>query len=303
MANYFFPCLILVPRFDDISLKFGNIIVHRRLWDTSTFDLATLETKHVLHLPYQLMDVFLRACHIEIEINGHSQRDAAFNEMQLIRTLLYLRGVSPFMIPFATTHSINDYSGINSRDSDSLRDKLPEALKKGLTSESGTLEAWYCDRTWTLVRDASVIDVNPESFASVTSQLTSWRNIEREYPTVNIVRRLFNFAPMIPDDGASILQIWQGIESLFPSVQTEVTFRLALLISQLCSPIQQRTATYKEAKRLYITRSKITHGALAKISDGAWATHWAMLRLCLRAILVRGKLPGEEELMSELMPE
>jgi hypothetical protein len=303
MTAYFFPCLILVPKFEGNSLKFAGITVHRRLWETSTFDLATLETKHVLHLPYQLMDVYLRACHLEIEIRGDLVRDEVIDEMQMIRALLYLRGVTPFMIPFVTTHSINDYSGINSRDSELLRDKLPDGVKEGLRSGDGTLEAWYCDRTWTLIRDASSIDITSEVFAAVTSELDRWKQVERDHPIVNIVRRLFNFAPMIPDDAASILQMWQGIESLFPSIQTEVTFRIALFVAQLCFPLQQRSKTYKEAKILYSTRSKIAHGASAMIRDGDWAATWALLRLCLRAVLVRGKLPCEEELMFELLPE
>ena len=108
---------------------------------------------------------------------------------------------------------------------------------------------------------------------------------------------------MIPDDEASILQMWQGIESLFPSIQSEVTFRLALLISQLCCSVQARRTTYKEAKVLYKTRSQISHGAGSKVDAGDWTAAWALMRLCLRAVLVRGKLPTEEDLMSELMPE
>ena len=303
VTAFFFPCLLLIPKFEGASLTSGNMVIRKRLWDTTTFDLATLATKHILHLPYQLIDIFLRSCNLEIEVNGHLHHADAFDEMQMLRTLLYLRGVSAFMIPFVTTHSINDYSGINSRDSDLLAKKLPEALKHGLTSAEGKLEAWYCDRTWTLIHHVSSLEIGEDCFTAVISQLDTWKAIEKEYPIVNIVRRLFNFAPMIPDDEASILQMWQGIESLFPSIQSEVTFRLALLISQLCCSVQARRTTYKEAKVLYKTRSQISHGAGSKVDAGDWTAAWALMRLCLRAVLVRGKLPTEEELMSELMPE
>ncbi len=249
MTSYFFPCLALMPSFHGNSLEFGNISVHKRLWDTSIFDLATLETKHTLHLPYQLMDIYLKSCNIEIELKSDLDIAGAIDELQMLRALLYLDGSVPFMVPFCTTYSINEYSGINSRDSESLRETMNEGLKNGLTSDRGRFEAWYCDRTWTLIRDAGTRDVTSATFADISADLEKWKCIENDYPIVNIVRRLFNSAPMIPDSAASVLQIWQGIESLFPTIHTEVTFRIALLIAQLCSPLEKRVPYTRKRSR------------------------------------------------------
>ena len=59
---FYFPLLFLVPGFPDDAVDTGPFQIAKRRWDTSTFDLATLATKHKLHLPYQAMDVFLSRC-------------------------------------------------------------------------------------------------------------------------------------------------------------------------------------------------------------------------------------------------
>ena len=90
----------------------------------SLFDFATLATKHRLHLPYQAMDVFLSRCNVELCVSGKQSLAGANEAFQKLRLSLYSSGVSPFLCPFVTTYSINDYSGINSRDSETLRAKM-----------------------------------------------------------------------------------------------------------------------------------------------------------------------------------
>ena len=302
MASYFFPILSLIPKFDVSTLDCGEFRVHRRLRSTSIFDLATLSTRHSLHLPYQLMDLYLSGCNLEVEILGSSDHEEALNLVQIIRSLLYLRGVFPFVIPFVTTHSINQYSGINSRDSELLRLKLPESERTGLTSETGNVEAWPADLTLQVISFTGIRETPAQMWTDVGGELPLWKTLESQFHVLNLARRLLNSAPMIPDLGASILGIWQGIESLFPSVTTEVSFRLALLVSQLCAPLRNPGETFRETKKKYGVRSKIAHGSCPKSNADDWTGAWVSLCACLRGVVERKKLPTEEELLSELLP-
>lgn len=53
-ARFHFPVMALAPGFDESALESPPFRLMRRAWDVSIFDLATLATKHRLHLPYQL---------------------------------------------------------------------------------------------------------------------------------------------------------------------------------------------------------------------------------------------------------
>lgn len=109
-------------------------------------------------------------------------------------------------------------------------------------------------------------------------------------------------APAIPDLSSSLLHVWQGIEALFASVSSEVSFRLALSISQLCAPVRSdRLMTYEEAKRGYGRRSRAAHGSGDKLDHRDWVGAWDLLILCLSACLARGGLPTEEMLTRELL--
>jgi hypothetical protein len=141
LQSYYFPLLFLEPEVSFISATQSPFRLTRRRWTTSTFDLATLATKHRLHLAYQLMDVLLGHCHLELQVDA-VDREQAIESLSAILLGLYMHGVSPTLAPFVTTHSINEYSGINSRDSEGLRAKLPPELQEGLTSTTATIEAW-----------------------------------------------------------------------------------------------------------------------------------------------------------------
>ncbi len=109
---------------------------------------------------------------------------------------------------------------------------------------------------------------------------------------------------MIPDAGSSILHMWQALESLFPNVNAELSFRLSLLISQLCAGLDPPSGMYKQAKAAYNVRSKIAHGAYSKNTTGSDVSNaWWILRRCLEAIIQREELPTEEKLFEELLDD
>ena len=97
------------------------------------------------------MDVYLNLCNLELELLTDEGFDRARQDVEIVRALLYFDGVSPFVIPYGATHTINEYSGINSRDSESLREKLPDELKHGLTSDKGVVGAWPIDLAMTFL--------------------------------------------------------------------------------------------------------------------------------------------------------
>lgn len=140
MRKYHFPLLMLTPEFDQ-SVTHGPYELSRRAWDTSIFDLATLASRHQLHLPYQLMDVLLARCNVELAVSGAASLDEAIASLRAFRAGLYVSGVSPFLCPFVTSESVNLYSGINERDSALARGKTPK-ISSSFSSESGKLEAW-----------------------------------------------------------------------------------------------------------------------------------------------------------------
>jgi hypothetical protein len=110
-------------------------------------------------------------------------------------------------------------------------------------------------------------------------------------------------APMIPDVGSSILHVWQALESLF-NVNGELSFRLSLLISQLCGVLEIPSGMYRRAKTAYDVRSKIAHGKAPKNMTGKeWFTAWLILTTCLRAIIEREELPSESDLFAELLDD
>src|SRR3954464_14052814 len=109
MPSFFFPCTTIIPNFEQDSVGFGPITVHKRLWQTSIFDLATLESRHSLHLPRPLMELFLNHSNLEMEIRANNREDAQ-HIARVLQVMFYLQDTSTFLMPLRTSHSYNDYS-------------------------------------------------------------------------------------------------------------------------------------------------------------------------------------------------
>src|SRR5436305_4974255 len=93
---FYYPLLFLTPDFEELAVEAGGFLLSKRQWQTSTFDLATLATRHKLHLPYQVMDVFLSRCNLEVAVVDCDEVEAATEKLQNLRLALYAEGVSPF---------------------------------------------------------------------------------------------------------------------------------------------------------------------------------------------------------------
>jgi hypothetical protein len=145
---FYFPLLFLRPNLEG-DLTIGQYAIAVRKWSTSTFDLATLATQHDLHIPYQVMDVMLSQCNIELAICDVTSHDQAIEHLDYFRVGAYLAGCSPFVVPFVTTKSVNEYSGINERDSALQLGETPK-VPSDFSSTSGKLSAWPVELSFSL---------------------------------------------------------------------------------------------------------------------------------------------------------
>jgi hypothetical protein len=297
--TFFFPILFLEPESDSTTVHCPPFRLAARRWETTTFDLATLATRHKLHLPYQVMDIMLGNCNLEIEVEADGLPEA----IDLLHTVMFamcLGGSSPAIAPFAVTHSVNEYSGINSRDSDLLRDKLPPELRSGIRSDTTTVEVWPVQLSFTCQLIREQIATSPEQFAAAAAAALRWRQLEAGCPELRVLRDASQSAPLLGSIDQSLLHIWCGLEALFPRVSTEVSFRVALYLAQLGSAGSRRD-TFKKVREAYNIRSRVAHGSYRAVSAPEWRSAWSVLMETGQAILARGGLPGEDELLDEFL--
>ncbi len=300
LQSYYFPLLFLKPEASFISSTQFPFRLTRRQWSTSTFDLATLATKHRLHLAYQLMDVLLGQCNFELQVDA-VDREQALESLSAILLGLYMHGVSPTLAPFVTTHSINEYSGINSRDSEGLRANLPLELQEGLTSETATIEAWPVNLSLQCLIDPSGLLVSESLFQQAATKAIKWLECESLQPALRVVRDAAQSAPMLVSSDQALLHVWCALEALFPKVSTEVTFRVALYLAQLSSPLGGRQDYFHRVRQAYNLRSRVAHGSERHIKTAAWLDTWGLLMDAGNAIVHRGRIPNEDELLQELL--
>lgn len=301
VSDFFYPLLFLMPGFEGEAVEHPPFRLARRKWETSTFDLATLATKHRLHLPYQVMDVFLSRCNAELCVSGKLSLAEANEAFQNLRVALYSSGVSPFLCPFVTTYSINEYSGINSRDSEMLKAKMYPGMEEGLTSDAGTLEAWPVELSFECIVVSDGLLVTDATFSAAATKAAVWERLLVRFPQLRAVVDATVTAPMLGNLGQSLLHIWCGLEALFPSVSTEVTFRIALYIAQLTGIGAERLSRYEAVRAAYGIRSKVAHGSKATVKLEEWNQAWGILMDCLNALQRRECLPSEQELLSEIL--
>lgn len=300
MPSYFVPLLFLRPAESTLSVSRPPFRLSTRKWTTSTFDLATLATKHHLHLPYQLMDVLLGHSNLELEIDAPDV-GAATESLTAILLGMYLSGVSPTLAPFATTHSVNDYSGINSRDSEVLRSKLPEGQRIGVTTETATVEAWPLQLSLQCMIDASKLEVSEWQFQQAATKASTWLDLESTHGALRIVRDAAHSAPTLAPPEQAFLHVWCALEALFPKVSTEVSFRIALYLAQLSAQAGQRQEYFERVRRAYNLRSRVAHGADFRLQQTDWLDSWGLLIDAGNAIVRRGRLPSDDELLAELL--
>jgi len=300
--DFYFPLLFLVPGFEGPAIDCPPFRLARRKWETSPFDLATLATRHKLHLPYQSMDVFLSSCNMELCVQGKTTVIEAIDALNTLRVALYASGVSPFLCPFATTHSINEYSGINSRDSETLRAKMYPGMEVGLKSDADTLEAWPFELSFQCALvDEGALRVTADAFVESVGKAERLGMVLLRTPQLTAVLSATIAAPTLGHLGQSLLHVWSAVEALFPTVNSELSFRLALYLAQLNEQGSKRQDYYDTVRSAYAIRSKVAHGSKANVSTEEWQQGWKILMDSINALHRRNALPSEQELLAELL--
>ncbi|WP_236210849.1 HEPN domain-containing protein [Metapseudomonas otitidis] len=299
--SYHFPVLFLTPCFEEPELDLGHFALSKRKWQTSTFDLATLATRHKLHLPYQAMDIFLVHCNLEVRVSAVATVEEAQRKFRALQIALYRAGISPFLSPFITTHSINAYSGINSRDSGLSLDKLPEEMRTGIKSGEDLVEVWPLELSFDCRTINDKRDVSDNVFYDAAKFAEEWLRVAEKNSPLHALESAMTDAPKLSSRAQSILHIWSALESIFPRVTTEASFRVALYMAQLNSNGRDRRDYHKRVKRAYDLRSKIAHGAKSDPGLSDWLEAWSLLTDSVSAIVRRGGLPSEDALLEELL--
>ena len=144
--------------------------------------------------------------------------------------------------------------------------------------------------------------ITPGVLSQAAQDVERWSRLSAAHKVLSVVQDVLTAAPFVPGPGQSLLHIWTGIEALFPTVQQEVTFRVAVYLAQLYKGSQSKRDYYRQVKKAYDVRSKIAHGSMAEADITQWATAWQILIDACSAILERGKLPSEDEILAELFP-
>ncbi|KAF0834340.1 hypothetical protein C8E84_2163 [Ornithinibacter aureus] len=107
------PVLHLVSESPDRYQTGGFAILPRR-WDVGITDWAWLAVSqhHTLEVEYQLADVLIQHCNLELVVEAPDLRSAR-GQFEWLYASLMIVGVAPFFAPFVSTHSINDFSNIS----------------------------------------------------------------------------------------------------------------------------------------------------------------------------------------------
>ncbi|MGP3725634.1 hypothetical protein [Cereibacter sphaeroides] len=302
MARFYFPLLFWIPS-SSVEVDAAPFGLHPRRWDVSVFDLYSLAAeKHPIRMTAELMQFYLRHVNLEISVDAADHAEAK-KHLDTLRAMLYIDGIMPTIAPFATSYSINEYAGMNSRSSSRLRGMLPEDMRIGITAQDSRVEGWPAELTFSVLHgedDSFSMAIHASAFMKATEAVAEWQEIEAQSKKAAILRTALAKAPLFPDRESSILFIWQALEAVFGK-GPELSFRMSISLAELCGPVAPRTETYAEAKKSYKDRSEITHGKAHNVDDKTWMRAWGLLARTIRSILRRRCIPSEDELFSELL--
>lgn len=298
--KFYFPLLGLTPSFTSERLVRAPFTLSRRLRKANLPDLSTLGAKHKLHLPFQFADALLTGCHLELCVDAPSL-DVAKRHVSQLRIGLYLNGISPFIVPFAASHSSEEYAGISSRDRPSLAARLPPELQSGPKSEDIQVEMWPHELSFSFIYLEEKAQISESAFEQAAESATTWKIMEGRQKELVAFREAAESAPMLMSASQSYLHIWCGLEALFPKVGSELSFRLSIYLAQLVDATGDRRSYHSRFKKSYDIRSKIAHGSRNNITHEEWEEAWNLLIEAGKAILIRRELPSDDALLSDLL--
>lgn len=304
MERFFSPASTIVPDYEGEEVWIDGVGIIRRRWDVSLFDWAELATKHKVRIPWTIADHLLKSCNLEISIQAPAFSEAA-RMLKTFHVMLYINGLHPFTTQMISDYSINQYAGINFRKSKHGTELLPEDLREGVSSETATVNIWrtpYTSAVW-IMKDTLDRRLTEDLLNRAVDDMHRWVRAREKNPICSLLEDVALTAPAMPLEEQSILHIWTGLEAIFPNVQTEISFRIALYLAQMQAGDGNRLAFFERARKSYQDRSKIAHGGKLKISKpyDPWIAAWSLLMETMQAIAKREEIPKEENLIRELL--
>jgi hypothetical protein len=277
-----------------------------RAWGVGITDWAFLAASphHEMRVEYQLADVLARGCNMEFSIDADDLDDAR----QLFRSLyasLLQHGVAPFFAPFISTHTLNDFSAV-SAPAVSVTDARAERAAALRNGDEHLVFAWNEAHLGSLHSPVSAMhEISHDTFATAAYYAEHWGALVRTDGTALVLQETLISAPQIPSHGQSIMQIWSGLESLFPQVSAELSFRIALYLAQMIQPTGDRRPQFERIRAAYSVRSRIAHGSRRKSGAAServeWTAAWELLTAVARATASRAGVPTEDALVNELL--
>lgn len=280
------PCLILRPR----------------KWNVSVFDWTHLAVSppHRLNAPYQLVDLLTKRCDVSIGLGHAEDHSEAKRRFGAFRAMSCALGVEPFWAQFVATHPIDALSAINPVPKDPSDPRHATSVQ--IRSGKDVVEVWSNQVTFNLLPSGSDVFLSLESAQDAAELVQPWIDMCEQVPTLRVLEEVLVNAPVSASYPQATMSVWGALESLFPSVQTEVTYRVAMYLTQLVRPADP-LSYLKSVRSAYGQRSRIAHGSRSSRRDeiAAWQGAWMILCDATLAITRRGTLPTEEDLTREML--
>ena len=151
------------------------------------------------------------------------------------------------------------------------------------------------------------IDTTPTHYRDVTLTMEEavWikRNMEvglrlTNKPIFQNAMQALTSFHCLPYSNSALLLAWSGLEALF-NVSAEISFQLSLYIANFLKEGSERATMFQRLRKSYNVRSKVTHGAGAKIEnlrDYANETR-DILCACLQKCVETGEFPDARKLV------
>ena len=278
-----------------------SLILSPRKWEVSIFDWTYLAvtSPHRLNVEYQLVDVLTKTCNVSIGLRDLTDHSDAKREFSALRAMSCALGVEPLIAQFVSTHPLDALSAINGPP---LDPGDPRHATSALRTGEEPVQLWWNQPTLGLLPSGTQVFLNSDNAQAAAKLARTWIDLCDSTPRLRVLQEVLVNAPVSTSYPQATLSVWGALESLFPSVQTETTYRVAMYLTQLVRP-SDPLAYLKSVRSAYGKRSKITHGSVSSIRDeiAAWQEAWAILCEATLAITRRGGLPAEEDLTREML--
>lgn len=293
MPYFFFPTWRLIPEKKKVVV--GDFALVSKAFKVLDEDLAYLQAS-INHHYYQFFvdGSFDSCCEIAVIADDHA---SAYDRVQQLRVGLCLEGVRGFGLPVESNASFNEYGGI-ARRGNLLR---PPVLPGTDHVTADSIKFWQQEAVLQIF-GAGTVNVSERAFKRAVENANSWQKLLERHHALTQLHYAVNFACIIQDPAQSLLLIWTALESLFPEIQSEVTYRLSFALAVLCKPVEPDVAMMRQRlKKAYNVRSRIAHGELRNFKPDNWVEAWNIMILVVKALLAHGTLPTEDQLVDGLL--